>query len=74
MKDNNYPIYQIPSIDHAVAEGILNCDNCRSRKTCHDIYPIVFPDLEKKCGANFTFRGQCYHYTLEDINYDLKHK
>ena len=60
--------YPISSMDHAVEVGLLDCEQCRNKKACHEIYPQVFPDIEKKCTANFTFGGTYYHYKVEDIN------
>ena len=58
--------YKIPSMDHAVAIGLLDCKNCRHRTTCYDVYPNVYPDFEHKCGANFTFQGNNFYYTVAD--------
>lgn len=66
--------YPIPSMDHAVDVGLLDCEQCRNKEACHEIYPQAFPDIERKCSANFMFMGTHYHYTLEDINHDLKQK
>ena len=66
--------YTIPSTDHAVAYGLLTCENCRHKTTCFETYPNVFPDFKHKCGANFTFEGAYFHYTLADERIPLNSK
>ena len=66
--------YKVPSMDKAVAHGAIFCEDCRHKEHCEKFLPQVFPDFEHKCGANFTFNGTYYHYTIADKRIPLNNK